>query len=1097
MVDAAKERKEAIATFDAVLRKALADQQERAIALLREALSTFAGGTEDSAAPAAADASPGEERSLAQQSLAENAHARSPAAQVFEHAIAASIQDAVRVVYDAGQAMQESGVDASRKVLKAQKATFALKIETTRTASDVQLTNQKLNLEATFEEKLDKKVQEISSNEGALTTQLNERIEVLTEKLTASTVAGKSIEEKLMSTQKELKTAETKVAKFDESMAKLRDEGDQLRSQLEATKAGNATLAAEKESMAASLGEMTSERDALHSQHAEAAMRIDSLEVERDELQQRVDSAVQSHAEEMRQLVEAHATQLAEEVAKAVEIERTEGQAREARLAIQIDALNAKQLELEESLSNAEGLVQESQAEARAHQDALEQAKAEFERLGAGAAAKLVKAEACIAELESALASLRDELESTSKQLAQKTAESNAAGEHLAKLQKHYDEVRAEIEATQAQLKEALKDLNVACDQNKVLGDTNKSLGEQVQELVDRYEFNKKEIEESKAALAAALADLNVERDENMTLGEQIKQLVDKSEAAGKDIASARLKLAAALKEVGSGAEDLSLLVQLDDVLVRFNKLLSGSANERNEIKQLRGELNEANASVFALKEAKALLERQTSGLKEELEKIRAQFKFAFEKIGVLDSDKRQLSEQMDALAKNYKKTLEELDKIRERFTFAFTKINVLNSDKRDLSDQMNELATNYQEVLAEAERIRKELADAIGSVGILTTDKRNLSEQVADLAKGFKEAQGEIKEIKASLTEAVETVASLTDQTRKLNQTKDQLTNDKLSLTNTTGKLSDRVKDLVAKYTDALKEIDTIKMILAESLKGLGVLTNDKRRLTNVEQILSTRLKDLVRSYKDAQTEIGIIKRSFAQSLASIDGLTVDKRHLKVDKRSLSDQVNDLLEAHLAVQEELRVAISEKRAAVAGEEEAIARVQWIRQESINERSRLVQAALGSMQEMRKEVTTTGTRIRLPFNEEHAHAWDDNHHFPEPLKMDMLAAPSTEAHPGESPASPVSPLRIPEAPRCSQSLNASPRLRQRGTAFHSRVSPKAAADVYDRVGPAEVISSSVPPLRRGRLPVLPIGVGPSAAITHMTQWDKAAAPVLT
>ena len=1069
-VEGAKERTAHLDAFESAIREALARQQQQSVVLLHEALGL--------PPPEPVEAKQGEQ-TLAAQSIASGTGGKDPVVTAFELGLAQQLADTMRSIHEAGATLQETGVAASRSQLKQAKVAFALKLETTRTAGDVQLSNQKLNMEATFEEKLHHKVQELSSNEGALTAQLNQRIEDLAQKLQETKIKREGAEDALATCQKSLHDAEAKAAGADKEIEGLKEAGEQLRTELanvktelESTKGENASLAQQVEGLSENLREVEGERDALRIEleeaKAEAARRIEELEAERDAIKAELDAAAakaeaeaaaaaEAHANEMRELEEAHAAHLAAEVEKAVASERAEGQAREAALNGQIATLTSRVDELESKLASTESQLKESRAEAKAAHQALADAKAEFEKLSAGAVNKLKAAEARIAELEATLKKTQDELATASKELKEKTAESAARGEQVATLTKQYEAAKAEIEDSRRQLQSALKDLNITKDENK-------SLGEQIKELIDTFANSKREIEESRAALEVALKDLNITRDENMTLGEQVKVLIDKSESAGREIASATAELSTALRESDAGASksdpDRMMLVQLADLLQRFRSLRFAAQNEGAELKKLRGELADAMTSVGTLTNEKGKLMGQVSKLEADVQKI------------------------------------------REQFAFAFHKLNIANNDKRNLADQMGDLAKNYKEALTELDKIRGELSEALSSIGVLSNDKRNLSEQVADLADNFKEAKLELAKITSALADALASIEQLTRTTRGLTKQKQKLTTEKEILNGEKGKLSDRVAALIDQHKALCLEMETTKMTLSEALKGIGVLTGDKRRLTDVKLQLSSRVQDLVDRYRDAQLELDILKRSFVDSLHNIEGLTGEKISLKNDKRSLKEQIGDLVESYKEAKAELRAALIEKQVAMTGEQEATNRAYIVKQEAAHERTRVVQAALASMQELRAPVQTTasGLRMRMPitapggdhdlYPDDHSREAAGSTPSPTPL----LSLPEHARAPSNTPdlmppSPPTTGRSLPTggARHTSASVGASPRLKKRGLVVHSRVSPSKATDIYDRMPPPESSSTSAPPMRR--LPVLPLGAGAPSPSKWAQQGD--------
>lgn len=178
-----QERKAAWSNFEAALQEDVSRQQAQAVALLSEG--NLAG----------------EELEAAVRELFSNT--RSCAAR-------------------SAQALHDTMLDLSRKQLKAQHVAHMLKLETARTAGEVQLNNQKVEMEAVAHRELEKKVQQLSSNEGALLAEAHARQEELQKEIAGLKVSSKSIEEKMQSTHKLYKAAEAKLNRQGERHARSR-----------------------------------------------------------------------------------------------------------------------------------------------------------------------------------------------------------------------------------------------------------------------------------------------------------------------------------------------------------------------------------------------------------------------------------------------------------------------------------------------------------------------------------------------------------------------------------------------------------------------------------------------------------------------------------------------------------------------------------------------------------------------------------------------------------------------------------------------------------------------------------------------------------
>jgi hypothetical protein len=184
----------------------------------------------------------GRQQATAQERLREGALTEEALVELFGHA--------VRGALATGRTLQEADTECTRKQLKAQACVFALKLETSRTASAVQLETAKVEMEAVHQKALVDKVRALSSNEGALLAEAHAQNDELQKQVSGLNMKASMAEEKLVSTGKLLRGSEVQVAKAQTELHKLRAEADAAQAALatalesfEGTRSQNQTLA--------------------------------------------------------------------------------------------------------------------------------------------------------------------------------------------------------------------------------------------------------------------------------------------------------------------------------------------------------------------------------------------------------------------------------------------------------------------------------------------------------------------------------------------------------------------------------------------------------------------------------------------------------------------------------------------------------------------------------------------------------------------------------------------------------------------------------------------------------------------------------------
>ena len=187
---------------------------------------------------------------------------------------------------DSMRELWDSALQTARSQLKKQELAFALKLERSRTASQVSLQNQAAEMEASHHRQLEAKVATIGGESDTALNEAHKRVEELTRKLDGETVKSKKLSELLSTTERLHKSSESRCARLEADLAKLEEE----------------RCAADDE------------RSAAAQKHAEEVQRqretIDSLKLELEASQAESAKLAERFHDETAQLVEKHAEEV-------------------------------------------------------------------------------------------------------------------------------------------------------------------------------------------------------------------------------------------------------------------------------------------------------------------------------------------------------------------------------------------------------------------------------------------------------------------------------------------------------------------------------------------------------------------------------------------------------------------------------------------------------------------------------------------------------------------------------------------------------------------------------------------------------------------
>lgn len=694
----------------------------------------------------------------------------------------------LRAVTEAAEDLQQADSEAARKQLKTQQLLSSLKLETARTASEVALTNTKMELEAQHHRALEEKLQAMSNDEGSALKEAHAKLEECEAKLNSAEMKCKTNEEGMRSIGKlldaseakvrrltaELESSQSQTAKVVEDLVETKQQLDEARRDLQNAAQDRATVGEKMGELGAAFERAEARCTALQAELAQGdqakVQKIALLEHDGDLLRQEISVATSTLHEVMGAVdlkVDSSAS-LSDQI-KLVEsmLQQQMDAKRDVDESLREVADDDEELGSVLNTARGEGLTLADQIrlvaaqyysmrdENRENEHALEDALTDLslafhedqtfeERVRLLVVAFMTEREegkSRAAELKEDHAKLEEEHVKLEEEYAklkadQELIKTGAAGE----LQK----ARTEISRLKTETKEALDTIAHVISDLNITREENASLNEQVKALVESYTSAKRDVEdclrrvrESEAELNAALAQINPLKVENRTLGEQVRELVSQYDAARKEISDCKQMLNDALKNLELTKSENMTLAE------KIKELVSAFGDSKQEIK-----------------ESKAMLAQ------------------ALRDLNIAKSEKMTLAEQIKELVRNYEQSAalmkREVMESKAPLEKALHDLDAANSEKKTLGDHLRELVTKFEDLkkgagqahyklfameqeLAEVKldnrQLRKEmrqiqidLDEALSSVVGLTYDKKQLSEQVKELIRRYRTQKDELE---------------------------------------------------------------------------------------------------------------------------------------------------------------------------------------------------------------------------------------------------------------------------------------------------------------------------------------------------------------
>ena len=793
-----------------------------------------------------------EELTSRSESVQQKAAAGDFDAAEFSKMVADQFTNMIRNLMEAGTELQQAGSDVARKQLRTQHLMNQLKLETSRTASEVAITNQKAELEASHHRALEEKVNQLSSNEGAVLAEAHGKIEELQQRLNGLTSANKATEETLVTTQKLHRAAEGSLERANAQVTKLKADEAEAKQQL-----------------------------------SEALKDLKITTNEKQTLGEKVQELVAAFEESQKRCAELQTELDQGDSSKAKKIEALEFECEQLRSEIQTSKDTLEQVMADLNMKTDENMTLAEQVKSLV--DQYENAKADIEK--------------CLNEVQES----QETLSTALSDLGQTKQENKSLGDQVRELVAQYEAALKEIRDSKATLEDALKDLNMTKDNLSSAKHENMTLSEKIAELIAQFEASRKsgadltellsardtEIAELRAAeeamragaagdlirandeiarlklemktatdsLAKVMSDLNLKTDENMTLAEQVKSLVDQYENAKADIEKclnevqeSQETLSTALSDLGqTKQENKSLGDQVRELVAQYEAALKEIRDSKatledalQDLDMTRTDLNHARMEKMTLGEKVAELVAQFEAAKKEIAQSKDVLSEALRDLsatnGELVNEKsktKTLGQQVGELLGQFDLMRREMSQSGSALQEALADLNLTKGKNQTLGQQVRELISQYELSKRENLECRSMLERTLADLNITVTERKSLAEhlnellaKMEDLKKGDRTYQVKLRNMESELTASKAENKELRAEAKHIKSSLDEALSSVIGLTGDKRKLSDQVKDLVKRYRMTCVDLETLTVDHARAIKKEELATAEKNRV-------------------------------------------------------------------------------------------------------------------------------------------------------------------------------------------------------------------------------------------------------------------------
>ena len=620
-----------------------------------------------------------EELTSRSESVQQKAAAGDFDAAEFSKMVADQFTNMIRNLMEAGTELQQAGSDVARKQLRTQHLMNQLKLETSRTASEVAITNQKAELEASHHRALEEKVNQLSSNEGAVLAEAHGKIEELQQRLNGLTSANKATEETLVTTQKLHRAAEGSLERANAQVTKLKADEAEAKQQLSEALKDLKITTNEKQTLGEKVQELVAAFEESQKRCAELQTELD----QGDSSKAKKIEALEFECEQLRSEIQTSKDTL-EQVMADLNMKTDENMTLAEQVKSLVDQYENAKADIEKCLNE----VQESQETLSTALSDLGQTKQENKSLGDQVRELVAQYEAALKEIRDSKATLEDalqDLDMTRTDLNHARMEKMTLGEKVAELVAQFEAAKKEIAQSKDVLSEALRDLSATNGELVNEKSKTKTLGQQVGELLGQFDLMRREMSQSGSALQEALADLNLTKGKNQTLGQQVRELIFQYELSKRENLECRSMLERTLADLNiTVTERKSLAEHLNELLAKMEDLKKGDRTYQVKLRNMESELT---ASKAENKELRAEAKHIKSSLDEALSSV----------IG-LTGDKRKLSDQVKDLVKRYRMTCVDLETLTVDHARAIKKEELATAEKNRVCKESDEKVLYIQE---------------------------------------------------------------------------------------------------------------------------------------------------------------------------------------------------------------------------------------------------------------------------------------------------------------------------------------------------------------------------------------------------------------
>ena len=821
--------------------------------------------------------------------------------------------------------LSDQEIGSTRKQLKTQQNMFALKLETSRQAAKVTMSNQKAETAAAAEREFTKKLTLISAGGDTALVEAQAQIVEMSEKVQELTFKANASDEIIKDSQKAVRIAEGAKASAEAQCATLTEGAQKVAQALHEVRSEyNASTEAPLHDQVKGLAQVVLDATAQCTETLQALNEIaNESPGPRPTLTRRVQELITAlKGSNVRASAQNEAAKAAAEAAKA-EMQTALAEAKTALAEARTETGVAK-TELEAARAEA--------AAARAEADAKGGGSVED-----AAALKRLREEHD--QLSAQIDELRPKLEETQEQLEHTQAQLNAEKQETERLQLECETLSSTLSISTAEAERAAAMREVECKK-------------EVAEMATRMRL---EVDEAERRAK--------ERGSTPSQGRGV------AEAAAERLRAENVALASAKEKVEA---------ELLDAMDKLRTANAESALLRNELDDIKTAMESAGgASSVELLKVKKDLSQKTALLKEaseevrrlEVEKAAAQeaMQTALQELNITVDKNRTLAEQVKDLVEASEAARKQVSDSKAALEQALTELNIVADKNRTLAEQVRALVGAAEEAKRQVDEAKNELRKALQDLGVTMGENTTLRQQVDELfqvAKSYREdADGELMVLREKLSATAEELSAKSADFERLDD-HNRLCRQEL----------DHREHMIQRLTYELEQAKQDKDRLVSEM--VHAHAGVKARMGVDIERLEHEIAQCKRDNQSHRAELGQSTNMLSDALGSLGVLTTDKQ-------GLSEQVNLLVVKYKSMRSTVRIltvelekmletitaalqakdSFSAKLERMQGEVEG--KLQRVHEGARQERTVLVNAALRSLDLLRGQLAAVSNENRL------------------------------------------------------------------------------------------------------------------------------------